>query len=104
MAYLARISMSLVTLTCVFALSGCGEDYNDRVSCTTAEDCGFPTDMTDRECCGGFCMAAIGGGGSGCDSGYRYITSEPGFGDCVVAPMCPVQPDMSVPIDMSKVD
>jgi len=98
------LATSLAAWACAFSLSGCREDFNDRVSCTTAADCGFPTDMTERECCGGFCMAAVGGGGSGCDSGYRYITSEPGFGDCVVAPMCTPHPDLSVPIDMSKVD
>jgi hypothetical protein len=105
MAYLARLSsLSLLVgalgLVGLAGLGGCGEDFNDRVSCTTANDCGLPTDMTERECCGGFCMSVA----PGCDSGYRYITSEPGFGDCVVAPMCAVKPDMSIPIDMSKVD
>ncbi len=103
MAYLARLSLHLATfvvLCAAFGLAGCGEDFNDRVSCATASDCGLPTDMTERECCGGFCMSVA----PGCDSGYRYITSEPGFGDCVVAPMCAAKPDMSVPIDMSKID
>jgi len=104
MAYLARLALTCSFVTCALGLgavlAGCGEDFNDRVSCTTPADCGLPTDMTERECCGGFCMAVS----AGCESGYRYITSEPGYGDCVVAPMCAAKPDMSIPMDMSKHD
>jgi hypothetical protein len=100
MAYLARLMMVFSLTAGAFAMTGCGEDFNDRVSCSTENDCGLPTDMTERECCSGFCMTVA----PGCDSGYRYITSEPGLGDCAVAPMCTAKPDQSIPVDMSMAD
>ncbi len=100
MAYLTRLAL-LAVLAGGGVLTGCGDDYNNHVACTTAAECGLPTDMTTAECCGGFCMAVS----AGCDSGYRFLTTEPGFGECVVDPMCPAPPaDMAVPIDMAKKD
>jgi len=99
MAYFTRLAFTISFVTCALGLGamlgGCGDDFNDRVACSVPSDCGLPADMTERECCSGFCVALA----PGCDSGYRYITSEPGFGDCAVSPMCKVSPDLSVPLD-----
>ncbi len=88
----------LVSLGLTLALGACGDDISTRVSCTTAAECGQPTDMTTAECCGGYCVATS----AGCTSGYRYLTSEPEFGACVETSMCPVAPDMSISPDLAK--
>jgi hypothetical protein len=42
------------------------------------------------ECCGGSCVLSS----VGCDSGWRYLTVEPGYGECVATSLC-------APLDMS---
>ncbi len=93
---LALVILGLVGVG-VGVLGGCGDDIMERVACTTATQCGLPTDMTNLACCGGYCVAPS----VGCTSGYRYITSEPEFGDCVEGQMCPIAADLSVAADLS---
>jgi hypothetical protein len=87
------------------ALTGCGTDIAKTVSCSTAADCikaggtlfapdGSPDFMP--QCCADLCVVPS----VGCESGFRYLNGVPTVGDCVVAPMCPVQPDLSAPEDM----
>jgi hypothetical protein len=97
LARLASVAVLLVTVV-TLGLGGCGDDISGRVSCMSAESCGDPTDMSHPECCGGYCVAIS----PGCTSGYRYITSEPEFGECVETSMCPITADMTVTADMSK--
>ena len=89
-------------LICLFGLgaSGCGDEISQLVSCSTASDCPKPLGMVEVECCGGSCVGAA----AGCDSGYRFITSEPEVGECAAKVMCAARADMSVAQDLSKVD
>jgi hypothetical protein len=95
-------------LLVVFTLlvAGCGQDITSSVSCSTDSDCRTP-DKTGTlfqdggdpaflpVCCDKICALPAGG----CESGYRYLTSEPSYGNCIADPMClPLTvPDMSMP-------
>ena len=91
------------------AVSGCGQDFVAKISCTDDKGCQTQTgtlfsdgsvDFLPR-CCAGFCVLPAGG----CDSGFRYLDNDPGYGECVVDPGCPAgPPDMTIippPADMS---
>jgi hypothetical protein len=76
----------------VLLLAGCGNDLAP-VSCSSGSDCILPSMslfLSRVECCGGSCVLAS----VGCDSGWRYLTMEPGYGECVAASVC-------APLDMS---
>lgn len=90
---------------------GCGDEVVGQKSCTTDEDClkiagdVYNADSgkgTPPECCNKVCVVQAGG----CESGYRFLTTLPGYGACVSDPMCPaVQQDLTVsPVDMSSKD
>jgi hypothetical protein len=103
MKLLAKLACLFSLLGALAASNGCGQDFNDRVACQSASECGVPVTSSDMivkvECCAGYCAAVS----PGCDSAYRYVTSEPGFGDCFAAPMC-IPPDLSITADMSGAD
>jgi hypothetical protein len=99
------------------SVAGCGTDIASKTVCSQDSDCMkssgnlFEADASVDflpKCCteaGGMkvCVLPV----VGCDSGYRYLTSQPGYGDCVPAPMCPMAPaDMTMPppVDMSGTD
>jgi hypothetical protein len=99
-------SLALATLT-----AGCGDTFDAQVSCSDDTTCltkagslfvGDSGVNTLPLCCGGVCVLPSGG----CDSGYRYLTSEPAFGTCALMPGCPSMPDMSMSSkpDLAKVD
>ena len=108
-----RASNRLLTLLSAVALSlvvaGCGNDLVGKITCSTDNDCRTPEkvgslfdfDAGDPallpQCCSGACVLPAGG----CDTGYRYLNNDPGYGDCVKEdPMCPAPmplPDMSMP-------
>jgi hypothetical protein len=103
-----RVLKTLLSLSSVAvllgALSGCGEEVKQTVSCGSQADCLkaagtlFDPDASATflpNCCGGVCIVYS----VGCDSGQRYLNSTPQVGDCVPTPMCPPQvfPDMSTP-------
>jgi len=101
----------LACIATVFAFlalgaSGCGDDISSAVSCNTFTDCPrplggeVPGERLDVECCAGTCVVVA----IGCDSGYRFVTSEPEVGSCVAAPLCDSQMDMSVAEDLSSSD
>lgn len=94
-----RLSSALA-LCAFFTAAGCGDEIGTPATCSTAADCNVSDGMFVPECCAGFCVAAS----PGCDSGYRYVTTEPEIGECVVSPMCPAALDMSIPRDMSSHD
>ena len=92
---------SVVTLASITA--GCGSDVASKIMCSTDADClkatGSLYTMVDAsvdqlpKCCASACVSIS----IGCDTGYRYLTSQPGLGDCTATPLCPVAPlDMSV--------
>jgi hypothetical protein len=74
---------------------GCGNNVAPKVSCSDDSLCRRTAspiyDGVDAgpellpHCCSGACMIPS----SGCDSGYRYLTSQPALGDCAVSPQCP---------------
>jgi hypothetical protein len=102
-------------------VAGCGQDFVGKISCSTNAEClsaaaGLFDDASPASalpmCCGGICVLPAGG----CEPqpsdniGYRYLTNDPGYGNCVSAdPMCPIAPeppDLSVPVvqDLSSSD
>jgi hypothetical protein len=100
--------LSVVTLTA--ALSGCGNDVASKIMCNEGDDAAcmkagaalFDVDASVSalpRCCTGVCVLSS----PGCDSGYRFLTSMPSFGDCAPMVMCKAGPDMSVPRDMTEV-
>jgi hypothetical protein len=108
LALLSGIALSLV-------VAGCGQDFQGKTSCSSNNDClakastlfsdAAPVDDSLLPmCCSQVCVLPSGG----CDTGYRYLTSDPGYGDCVKEdPMCPALPDMAMEEelpDMSSVD
>jgi hypothetical protein len=79
------------------ALGGCGTDVSSKVMCSDASGCikaagnlfaGDASVDLLPQCCTGFCVMPS----MGCESGFRYLTSTPGFGDCAAEPMCPAPP------------
>ncbi len=86
-------------------VAGCGQDFAGKISCKSDEECQKQTgtlftDASDPAlyavCCSNVCVLPSGG----CDTGYRYLDNDPGYGDCVAEdPMCPVMPmpDLSMP-------
>ena len=111
---LALTVFSILFVSIVTA--GCGDDLQSKVTCSDdsacrtkagtifADDAGV--DSLPR-CCGGTCVLPAGG----CDSGFRYLTSAPGYGECVAMPSCPAPAadmsivDLAMPkVDMSKKD
>ena len=95
---------------CTVLLAACGDEIVGQKSCTTEDDCLkiagdiYNADSgvgTAPECCNNVCVVIAGG----CESGYRFLTTLPGYGACVADPMCAaVQNDMSVPSDLAKQD
>jgi hypothetical protein len=87
-------------------LSGCPEDFQGKISCSTNNDCTSKTgtlfsDASAPEflpmCCSGQCVLPAGG----CETGFRYLTNEPAYGECVAEdPMCPAPPDMAMEEEM----
>lgn len=101
----------LAALAISGVLAGCGQTNLDKhISCQTATDCpsqeqidhtvvdGMTQSPPLAECCNNVCVIPS----TGCDSLYRYVTSKHDVGMCVADPMCPVPPDMAVPVDMSQ--
>lgn len=101
--------LSVVTLTA--ALSGCGSDVASKIMCNTGDDTAclkaggslFDQDASVfalPQCCSGVCVMAS----PGCDTGFRYLTSQPSFGECAtMVMMCKTAPDMSALPDMVEV-
>ena len=109
-----RASNRFLTLLSAVALSlvvsSCGEDFVGQIKCNTDSDCRtsdklgmlFDTDAGDPAllpmCCSSTCVLPAGG----CDTGYRFLDNDPGYGDCVPKdPMCPApmqMPDLSMPM------
>lgn len=79
--------------TCIRALDGGGDmgkflDFDASVAVLP-------------QCCDNLCVVPA----TGCDSGFRYVTSLPGFGECVAAPMCPAMgQDLAIPADLAARD
>lgn len=102
--------LSLVALSAV--VSGCGQDFVGKISCTSDAQClaaaGTLFGNLDASspdffplCCSGTCVLPAGG----CDiqasdgRGYRYLDNDPGYGSCVTEdPMCPIPPDLATPV------
>jgi hypothetical protein len=96
-----------LTLICLIGLtyvaSGCGQDFHGKIACTDDKSCVAKTGTLFQDggdpallpqCCSGYCVLPSGG----CDTGYRYLNNDPGYGDCVAEdPMCKIPPDMSQP-------
>ena len=92
---MAGMRIALAVLLC----AACGSDVaikitcNDQATCIRALDGGDLGKFLDfdasvavlPQCCNNVCVAPA----NGCDSGFRYVTSLPGYGECVAAPMCP---------------
>jgi hypothetical protein len=89
----------------VFTLTASCNNTAGSLSCTTDTDCrtagrlgGLFPDGSAPElfpvCCDSVCALPAGG----CDSGFRYLTDGPGYGDCITDPMCVLPAgDMSMP-------
>ena len=97
---------SVLFLSVGLGASGCGRDTNSKLKCSTKADCVektgglFDYDMgvaLDVQCCAEVCVIES----QGCESGFRYINTQPAVAECAAAPMCPAQPDMSM---MEEVD
>jgi hypothetical protein len=91
--------LSAASLALMLSASGCGDDLEAHVSCSGPADCPQADGFLDVECCSGFCVVAT----VGCDSGYRYVNSEPVVVECVAAAQCMVR-DMAVPQDLTSHD
>jgi hypothetical protein len=81
----------LLAIAIGLVFAGCGNSLA-HVSCSANADCLAPAmslSASRVECCGGSCVLAS----VGCDSGWRYLTVEPGYGECVSTAMC-------APLDM----
>ena len=98
---LLNVSLWLVLAT---VSAGCEDDVSMTTTCKVDSEClplaGDLVDVdaspsTAPQCCNNICLMPAGG----CESGYRYLTSKPTYGDCVVEPMCPG----AMPVDMSVV-
>lgn len=105
------------SLLCGFALlfgvaaaSGCG-DVEPQVKCSTDDSCvqlagnlfaGDASTETLPVCCAGQCVVPAGG----CETGFRFLTNEPGYGACVTETTCGGGGggDMSTARDMSVYD
>ena len=96
----------LAGVASIVMMVGCGTDIQAKVACTATSECLakagnlFEPDADSTffaQCCAGFCVMVS----PGCDSGLRYLTSEPAFGACATGIMCPAPPDMSTPADMT---
>lgn len=91
-----------------FVVSGCGQDFVSKISCSTDAQCQTQTGTLFADgsadflpqCCAGFCVLPSGG----CDSGYRYLDNDPGYGACVVDPGCPAPPAMDLSMQQSEMD
>jgi hypothetical protein len=122
-----RASISTLSLIVFVSLvAGCGTDIASKVTCGSSKDCltaagtlfaadasvyGLPVCCNDSGGGGMVCLLPINtdptlANPNGCDSGFRYLTSEPSFGDCVPmfsgtnscmvpTPPPPPPPDMS---------
>jgi hypothetical protein len=85
----------VVAIAIALGLGGCGNSLA-HVSCSATADCVAPAmslAASHVECCGGSCVLSS----VGCDSGWRYLTVEPGYGECVSVAVC-------APLDMSLPD
>src|SRR5688572_18390310 len=86
--------LSAASLALMLSASGCGDDLEAHVTCSGPADCPQADGFLEVECCSGFCVVAT----VGCDSGYRYVNSEPVVVECVAASMCMAR-DMAVAQD-----
>lgn len=110
---------SLLLGCAALAMVACGDEVVGQKSCSTDNDCiKIAGDVYNADtgvgnppqCCNKVCVLQVAGGG-GCESGYRFLTTLPGYGACVAEPMCstverdltvtPVE-DMSMPNDGSN--
>jgi hypothetical protein len=100
-----------VLATAALLLAACGSDVATKITCAGPQDQATCIQILDGgdmgkfldfdasagvlpQCCDNLCVVPA----TGCDSGYRYVTSLPGFGECVAAPMCPeMGQDLSQP-------
>ena len=105
MMRLIRLAVTSVTFLGVAAASGCGDDVSDRLACSAASECvvtdGSEAGTLNGECCSGYCMLAA----MGCDTGYRYISTDQSAGVCVPTPAnacAAVVHDFSGSVDMSN--
>jgi hypothetical protein len=110
-----RATKQILTLASViglsFLLSACGDNVSKKVSCTDSKSCVSKSSSLFIDggdpalwpvCCGGFCILPS----AGCDSGERYMTSGPTYGECTEMPLC-ASTDMAMPqptVDMSSSD
>src|SRR5436190_2208690 len=86
---------ALLVLALGVTAAGCSDAISQRVSCNTATECPMPRGPADAgllypECCAGYRVVST----PGCDTGYRFVTSEPEVGECAAEPMCTAGPDM----------
>jgi hypothetical protein len=89
-------------MTLALTVMGCGSDVASKIMCNDQAAClkvAAPL-FVDRdasvgalpECCAQVCVLPT----LSCDSGFRYLTSQPGYGDCVGgSAQCIVPPDMT---------
>jgi hypothetical protein len=110
-------TMSLLRPILLLALAGSAcSSVKGQVSCSSDGDCLtaantgtggasplFPDGaaMNAPVCCNNTCVLPVN---PGCDSGFRYLTSAPGYGDCVPAgpiEMCIGTPDLGIPVDLA---
>ena len=107
-----RVFYKALTLSSLFLLApvvaGCGSDVKQQLSCNTSQDCLtaagtlFAPDSSAQflpQCCGGTCQVES----VGCESGFRFLNSQPLVGNCVPESMAMCKlPDMSMPEDLSS--
>jgi hypothetical protein len=99
-------TLSLIGLALVGV--GCGQDFVGKISCTDDKSCLAQTGTLFSDgsmdfwpqCCGGFCVLPAGG----CESGYRYLNNDPGYGECAENPGCPAPPAMDLSMPQVETD
>jgi hypothetical protein len=97
--------LSLLSVVALVSVAGCGSDVASKLMCSDDATClkasgslysdvDASVDQLPR-CCNSVCVVMS----LGCDKGFRYLTSQPGLGDCVAEPMCKLPPvqDLSMP-------
>ncbi len=86
------IFIAFITIVAI-TLASCGAELRGKISCTGDEACTTSDAAAiSASCCGGSCVVEA----VGCESGLRYLTTEPAVGTCVASAVCAVDRDMSV--------